>query len=236
MKVAIMQPYIFPYIGYFQLINAVDHFVFYDDVNFIKQGWVNRNKILVQGKSTLFTVPLKKSSSFKIIHETLLHPTLFKKWKKKFLKTVEQSYKKAPYFDVIFPLVKRALDTDDNSSISEVAIKSVNEVLNYLQLERNIFISSTDFAETTILGRADRIIAITKKLAADEYVNSPGGKELYDKKYFHENGINLNFINSEIMEYDQGVSNFIPALSIIDVLMYNSEEEAIHMLDQYTLE
>lgn len=93
MKIAIMQPYIFPYIGYFQLINAVDKFIIYDDVNYIKQGWINRNKILLNNEDYLFTFPLKNASSYKKINEIELSENLYSKWKIKFFKTLEV-YKK----------------------------------------------------------------------------------------------------------------------------------------------
>src|SRR5690606_3799363 len=100
MKIAIMQPYLFPYLGYFQLINAVETFVFYDDVNFIKRGWINRNQILVDNKAALFTVPLKKASQNKLINE--IDMAIDEKWLSQFFKTIEQNYKNAPYFDDTF--------------------------------------------------------------------------------------------------------------------------------------
>ena len=84
MKLAIMQPYIFPYLGYFQLLNSVDHFVFYDDVNFIKGGWVNRNQLLINNQNKFFTVPLKKIISFTPINEVEIHKKLYPNWRSKF--------------------------------------------------------------------------------------------------------------------------------------------------------
>ena len=133
-RLAIMQPYIFPYIGYFHLIEAADEIVFYDDVTFIKGGWINRNRTLVNGKDSLFTIPLSKSSSYKLINETNLHSTLFPIWKRKFLKTIEQNYSKAPFFADSYNLIKNTLDFECES-ISDLAIHSINSVYNYLDKE-----------------------------------------------------------------------------------------------------
>lgn len=104
MKIAVMQPYLFPYIGYFQLLNAVDMFVVFDDVNFIKKGWINRNNILVNRQKYLFTVPLKDASQNKLIKEVQIADD---GWQEKFLKTVAQSYKKAEFFDEAFALIEK---------------------------------------------------------------------------------------------------------------------------------
>ena len=233
-KLAVMQPYLFPYLGYFQLINAVDYFVFYDDVNYIKQGWINRNKILVNGRDHIFTVPLKKASSFSLIKDTELHPALFYKWKPKFLKSIEQAYKKAPFYKEILPIIEKILDTPGNS-ISILAEQSVMQIALYLNIKAEFRISSVDFPETKGLEKADRLVEISRKTNTNNYINPIGGKELYEKSFFEDKGVQLDFIKSTPVEYKQFKNEFIPWLSIIDVLMFNSIEETKGFLNQFEL-
>lgn len=235
MKVAIMQPYIFPYIGYFQLLSAVDQFVFYDDVNFIKQGWINRNKILINGKESVFTIPIKKASSFELIIQTELHPQLYNKWLTKFFRTLNQSYGKSPYFDEVFPIIKRVFQ-QEFSNISELSAHSVIEVSKYLELEKKFHSSNIDFLETKGLDRADRLIAITKKLSGVEYINALGGRELYHKSYFRQNQISLKFLEPKLITYNQlNTENFTPGLSIIDILFNNSKLEVLDLINNFKL-
>ena len=217
-----MQPYIFPYLGYFQLIYSVDKFVFYDDVNFIKQGWINRNKILINKQESLFAIPIKNASSFNLIKETELHPILFKKWRGKFLKSIKQSYSKAPFFTSTYSLIEKVFEEENN--ISNLAMISITAVIDYLNIKKNFFISSKDFKESVNLDRADRLISISQKLNADTYINMLGGKKLYDEIYFKKNGIDLLFLEPVIEKYNQENESFISHLSIIDVLMNNNKE------------
>lgn len=235
MKLAIMQPYIFPYIGYFQLINAVDTFVFYDDVNFIKGGWINRNRILVNNKDFMFTISLKNMSSLSLINQTLLCEKKFHKNNLKFLRTIEQSYKKAPYFKTILPLIHNFLTTSKTLTISELAIESIILVSNYLDLNTKFKISSIDFKETKGFCRANRLIEISKKEKAIHYINPIGGTALYNKNQFDTEGIELSFIKSKPISYKQFNNQFIPWLSIIDVLMFNSKEEILLILNECEL-
>lgn len=234
-KVAIMQPYIFPYLGYFQLINAVDIFVFYDDVNFIKQGWINRNKILVNGKGTLFTVPISGVSSFELIHNTEINRKMYGVWRKKILKSITQSYSKAPYFEQVKPVIERVLGKE-YQNISDLAIMSIKEVLSYLGMQKKTFISSQVFGETKGVEKADRIIEICRKIDAQHYVNPSGGINIYDKDYFASQNITLSFIKNELPEYQQFGKPFISGLSIIDIVMFNSIEECKKMLNTYNYE
>ncbi|MFT5214586.1 MAG: hypothetical protein ACI9WV_002317, partial [Patiriisocius sp.] len=139
MKIAIMQPYLFPYIGYFQMINAVDHFVFYDDVNFINRGWINRNRILVNGKDTFITVPLIKASQNKKINEINLF--FDEKMKKKMILTIELAYKKAPYYNQVIEIIKKIVNADI-SNIGEYAANSIITLCNYLKIETSFSYSS----------------------------------------------------------------------------------------------
>lgn len=233
MKIAVMQPYAFPYIGYFQLIKAVKKFVFYDDVNYKKQGWINRNKIRANKQETLFTIPLKNASSFTPINEITLHPFLYPKWKRKFLKTITQSYQNAPFFNEVFPLIEEILS--EKITISNLAIESVITIANYLDMETEFFLSSQQFTETKKLEKVDRLVAISHKLHAQEFINMPGGKALYSKKHFKNNNLDLLFIEPVITKYSQDNEEFIPSLSIIDVLMFNNKKSINNFLENYVI-
>lgn len=232
MKLAIMQPYLFPYLGYYQLAYAVEKFVFYDDVNFIKKGWINRNNILVNKKKHLFTVPLQEISQHKKISEILLHPELFPIWEKKWKITLQQAYKKAPYFKNIFPLIEETLAA--KTTISELAKSSIINVIDYLELNTEFILSSNIYDNKSLNGQ-DRILSICDKEKAKIYINPSGGKELYDKNLFKDKGIDLYFIESNLSTYKQFDNEFIAGLSIIDILMFNSKENINKLLLEHTL-
>lgn len=234
MKVAIMQPYLFPYIGYFQLIAAVDKFVVYDDVNFIKGGWINRNNILVNKKSTLFTVPLDNSSSFLLINETKINLKFYTIWKIKFLRTIEQSYKKAPFFNEVYSLIANVLDNYEGDLISKLAVNSIRSVCEYLKIQTEIIPTSETYNNKIFSGQ-ERVLDICSIENATDYINPIGGLQLYSKESFQEHEVILNFIKSLPIEYKQFNNEFIPWLSIIDVLMFNSVDEVKIMLDKYEL-
>jgi hypothetical protein len=234
MTIAVMQPYVFPYIGYFQLIKASDVFVLYDDVNFIKQGWINRNKIMVSGKEFVFAIPLKDASSFKKICETEVNIAMYDNWKVKFLRTVEQSYKKAPYFNQVYKLLYDILN-EKHKYISELASNSIIKIGNYLEIVTKFKNSSEYYPETKTLDREQRLVEIVKRNKGNDYINPIGGQELYSKDAFLEKGIILNFIKSNQILYKQFDNEFLPFLSIIDVLMFNNVDEINKILDQYQL-
>ena len=224
-----MQPYFFPYIGYFQLIKAVDKFVFYDDVNYIKNGWINRNRILINGKSHYMTIQLKDASPFKLIKDIQ-----FSDNRPRLKKTIEQAYKKAPYFKNIWPLVANCLDIK-TQNICELAINSIKETCKYLDINTAFKISSKAYAETKVFDREKRIKEICKANNALQYINAIGGMDLYKKEPFEKDGVELNFIMAGNIEYDQNMIEFVPNLSIIDVMMFNSKKEVSRMLDKYEL-
>ncbi|MGX9985360.1 WbqC family protein [Soonwooa sp.] len=233
MRIAVMQPYIFPYIGYFQMIKVVDTFVFYDDVNFIKQGWINRNNILLGNKAYLFTVPLDSANSFVEIKETLINKKLYKDWREKFLKTLYQNYKKAPFFSETWQILESVFNQDVNT-INELAILSIKQIAQYLELKTNFKIASESF-QNRQLERQNRLIDICQREQAQHYINAIGGQALYKKEDFITQGIKLDFIKSKPIQYKQFNNDFVPWLSIIDILMFNSVEEVNFMLDQYEL-
>lgn len=230
-----MQPYFFPYIGYFQLIAAVDIFVVYDDVNYIKGGWINRNKILINNKDTLFTVPLNNPSSFAKINSIQVNEKLFPLWKKKFLKSLMQSYKNAPNFEKVYQLVEKVLEINNEVvTISALAVKAIKEVVIYLKIKTEIIETSSIYKNNHLKAK-ERVFDICKQISCTHYINPIGGTALYDKVAFKSQNINLSFLKSNEVLYKQFDKDFIPWLSIIDVLMFNNEEELGFILNKYEL-
>jgi hypothetical protein len=231
MTIAIMQPYIFPYIGYFQLINAVDKFIIYDDVNYINKGWINRNNILVSGQTHLFTIPLKDASQNKLINEVELSKN--DPWQKKFLKTVQQSYQKAPYFQKVFVLIEEIVNLDVQT-VYELTLNALIKTSAFMEIKTEIVPSSSIYNNTNLKG-PERILDICKQENASHYINPIGGMELYDKSKFEKEGIRLDFIKSVSSPYIQFKNAFVPWLSVIDVLMFNSPDEIRQQLEAYEL-
>ena len=231
MTLAIMQPYFLPYIGYMQLINAVDTFVLYDDVAFINRGWINRNRLLINGQEYLFTVPLKDASQNKRINE--VHLTDDPKWRGKLLKTMEQGYRKAPYYQTVMPLTEKIVNFTTDS-IADLVYFSLVELNQYLGLTTRLVQSSSIYNNVELKAQ-ERILDICRQENATRYINPIGGMELYDKPTFAEAGIELNFIKSRPVEYPQLKGNFVSWLSIIDVLMFNDIDSTRQLLGEYEL-
>ena len=234
MTVAVMQPYIFPYLGYYQLVNAVDYFVFFDDVNYINKGWINRNNILQNNLPLRFTLPLIKASQNKLINEIELSE--YEKWKSGFLKTIEMSYKKAPFFNSINTWL---IDFFSSSytKVSEITSASILAVATLLQMKTKFCYSS--LLKYKSLDDQDgqmKVIEICRLLNADQYINPKNGSELYDKNTFALNDVQLHFINMDNVVYPQFKADaFVPYLSIIDVLMFNGIDGTKDLLNKYSL-
>jgi len=227
-KIAVMQPYLLPYIGYFQLINAVDKFVIYDDVNYIKGGWINRNRYIVNKVPHLITLNLKNQSSFRLINEIEIGDN-----SKKILKTIDLSYHKAPYFETIFPLVQDIFLYSEKN-LTKFITNSIQCILRILEIDTDIILSST-FSAVKDLKRSDRLFFLCKNLEARIYINSIGGRDIYTKEEFSKKGIQLFFLKTHEIKYNQFNSNFFPGLSIIDVMMFNPIKDIMTMLNQYEL-
>jgi hypothetical protein len=231
MKLAIMQPYIFPYIGYFQLINAVDKFVIYDDVAYINKGWINRNNILLGGKASLFTIPLISASQNKLIREIEIENLAL--YRKKFLKTIEQSYKKSPYFEPVFQIIEQVFNSDINN-IAQFITFSIKATCEYIGINTPIVDSSTLY-QNEHLKAQERILDICLQEKANHYINPNGGMSLYDNAFFETVQIRLNFIKAQPIIYKQFCDEFVPFLSIIDVMMFNSKSEIQGLLNEFQL-
>lgn len=227
MKLAIMQPYFFPYLGYYQLVNLVDKFMFLDDVNYKKGGWINRNRFLTPGGAKYFTIPINSPSLTTKINEITIADQL--PWKSKILNQISTAYKNAPYFDEIFDLVGRVVNSDSDR-LSPIAMNSISMVFDYLDMDRKFAISSGRGNPLGLKG-VDRVIDICKDESADVYINAPGGSGLYHPLIFVDNNIELRFLNVDLSEYPQFSGDFCPGLSMVDVMMFNSPNAIRQMLD-----
>jgi hypothetical protein len=231
-KLAIMQPYFMPYIGYFQLINSVDKFVIYDNIQYTKKGWINRNRILINGKDQLITIPIKKDSDYLNVVERELSES-WENDKNKMLNVIKSSYNKAPYFQEIFELILKCLNNPE-TNLFRFIYDSIILINGYLEIKTPIVISSTVNIDHTLKSQ-NKVLSLCKKQNADVYINSIGGIELYDKEIFKQNGIELNFIKSNPIKYKQFNNEFVPWLSIIDIMMFNSKVKIQEYLNEYTL-
>ena len=232
MTLAIMQPYFLPYIGYMQLMNAVDTFVLYDDVAFINRGWINRNRLLINGQEYLFTVPLKDASQNKRINEVRLADD--PKWRGKLLKTIEQGYRKAPHYGMVMPLTEKIINFATDS-IAAIVHNSLVELNQYLGLTTRLVVSSSVYGNGQLRAQ-ERILDICRQENATRYINPIGGMELYDKPTFTRAGIELNFIEAKRTDYPQlNRTDFIPWLSVLDALMFCDLPTVRAMLGEYEL-
>lgn len=224
-----MQPYIFPYIGYYQLIHSVDLFVIYDNIKYTKKGWINRNRILQNGTDAIFTIPLRNDSDYLDIKDRIIASD-FKK--SKFINKISSLYREAPFYEQTIELFTKVI-LNEESNLFEFLNYSLIETCKHIRINTKI-IKSSDICIDHSLKSAERIIAICKYFNAKTYVNSIGGQGLYQKEYFKERNIHLDFIKPEMIKYNQFENQFIPWLSIIDVLMFNDIKEVRQMLDNYT--
>ncbi len=228
----VMQPYFFPYLGYFQYIRACDTFMLYDDVQYIMRGWINRNNILLQGRPHLITVPLMKASPNHTIRETQV---VVGTWEDKMLRTIEQAYRRAPHFAAVMPFITSVV-TRGHLSVADLTRSSISAVLDYLGLPPLAHSSTVPFGNAH-LSRNERLLDLCRVSGSQRCIVPKGGSQLYPKDEFAERGIDLHYLSAVLPPYSQfGVTDFVPSLSIIDVLMWNDVASVVAMLDTYTLE
>lgn len=226
-----MQPYFFPYIGYFQLMNAVDTFVLYDDAQYMKGGWINRNRILVNRAPAWLTLPIHRASLKLPINQR--HYALTPNVTDAIKMRLQTCYRKAPAFDVTYPFLCDLFDYAD----SNVAAFNTN-LLVALARELEVtcrFLSSSSINNCKDLKGQAKVIDICHRIGADHYINPIGGLKLYDDAAFSEEGIQLHFLQANPTHYTQFGAEPLPFLSIIDVLMFNSIEQTQTMLGDYRL-
>lgn len=254
MKLAIMQPYFFPYIGYYQAISAVDKYMLYDNLAYIKRGWVNKNRLLVVNREPVYIiVPVKDKSCLRNINETELADN--KNWRKKILNTIFMNYKKTTYFEEIYSIVEHVINTEvrlltelnansiiDISRYLDIKTEITTETSKYFDLEEKLENDHSDilkfFPSVKLINpekKVIRVIEICRKEGADVFINAIGGQELYNKEEFARNDIKLFFIQTKKYSYQQSTKIFYPHLSIIDVLMHCGKEKTKNLLTKYQL-
>lgn len=226
MKLGIMQPYFLPYVGYFQLIAAVDKFVIYDNIKYTKKGWINRNRMLQNGADKVFSISLLKASDSLDIMNRELSPEFNRQ---KLLNQFKGCYAKAPYFQEVWPLLEEIILFQDKNLFRYIK-NSIDLVCSYLDIKTEIIISSTIPADHSLLSQ-DRVLSICKAMNAKTYINPEGGKDLYSIGEFASHAIELKFIHTDNIEYSQIGNSFVSSLSIMDVLFFNSSEETKYIIN-----
>ena len=239
MKLGIHQPYFFPYIGYWQLMNAVDEYVIADNLNFMKQGYINRNEILINGEPHYFRLPVHKPSQNKLINE--IEISLDEDELNKMLNTIRSAYAKAPYFESTYEHVKQILEfglTDEGKSIAVFLENAIRSTATKIGITTPIFLASKAVILDGNYKREHYVAESCKKMGATEYYNAIGGTKLYCQKFFRENGLGLKFLRAnDTIKYQQFEGqDFVPNLSIIDIMMFCSKEEISKLLQEFTLE
>lgn len=253
MTIAIMQPYFMPYIGYFQAINAVDKYILCGNVNFEKKSWVNRNRLMQRnGAIEPMVVPLKKKSSNALIKEISIDYST--DWQRRLLRSIQTNYGKAPYFEETFTLLTSIL-SKQYETLMELNTESIKAVARHLGITTEIVADNSQYDDmeeklrksddayvefpymhkTRPDRRTARVIEICKREGSNHYINAIGGLELYSKEELSQYGIQLEFIKTNSIVYDQFNNTFEPYLSIIDVLMHNGKERTKQLLEEYTL-
>ncbi|MBN3172924.1 WbqC family protein [Pectobacterium brasiliense] len=230
-KYAVMQPYFFPYIGYFQLMAEVDVFVVYDNIKYTKKGWINRNRILLNGKDSTFSLPLKKDSDFLDVKDRVLSETFNRD---DLINKICGAYRRAPYFKNVFPLLENIINYRDDNLFNYI-LYSLGSIKEYLGLTCDIKVSSSINIDHSLKSQ-DKVLAFGNALGAKSYSNPPGGISLYSQEAFSLHGMTLNFIQPNNIIYKQFDEPFVAWLSIIDVMMFNSSDEVLHLItNEYEL-
>ncbi len=216
MKAGVMQPYFLPYVGYFQLIAAVDVFIVYDNIKYVKSGWINRNRLCRNGEPATFSLPLKKASDSLDVREREIAPSFEPE---KLLNQFRGAYRRAPEYPRVFPWLEDIVRQTERNLFLFLN-RSIRAVCELLSIGTTMRISS-DIAIDHTLKKQDKVLALCRATGAGTYVNAIGGTELYGKEEFRRQGIELEFLRPRPFEYRQLTTGFVPSLSIVDVLMFN---------------
>lgn len=229
MKLGIMQPYFFPYLGYWQLLNVVDKFVVLDDVSYIKRGWINRNRILVNSKPSYFTMPINKVSQNSQICDLTIHEA--NPWRKKILRSIEITYSRAPFFNQVFPQLENIIGNPANN-LADYLLNQLSAIAALLNIETKIVPSSRKYENDNLSGER-RIIDICRIESAGSYINLESGQVLYRNEAFHDSSVDLEFLKFNSIPYSQRVEGFVSHLSIIDVLMELGPKKTANKLNEF---
>lgn len=233
MKVALMQPYFFPYIGYFQLIHSVDEFVVFDNAQYIRRGWMNRNRILNENKESIFiNVPIIKAPREMKIKDIVISNNY--NWQRKIFDQLEY-YRKAPYYKETLDLLEESLTTDVQY-LCQLNISVLKRLCELLGIDTKITIMSERFPFVQKTNAADEWgIEVSKAINATTYINAIGGKDIYNQQKYNDYGLKIQFLKPILTPYKQFNNTFVPGLSIIDVLMFNDITITKNMLDMHEL-
>jgi hypothetical protein len=216
MKLGVMQPYFLPYVGYFQLIAAVDLFIVYDNIKYTKSGWINRNRFLLNGRDETFTLPLAKGSDSLDIRDRRIAETFDPE---RFLARLKGAYSRAPHFASTMALLDDVVRFDD-ANLFAFLHHSITRVCRHMGIDTPIRISSQVEIDHGLTAE-DKVLALCTASGATTYINPIGGQELYSKERFARHGVELKFLRSRAQSYVQFGGEFVPWLSIVDVLMFN---------------
>lgn len=227
-----MQPYFLPYIGYFQLIKGVDEFIIYDNIQYSRKGWIQRNRMLENGKDVFISLSLKKDSDYLDVRDRKLSA----QWpqdKKRLLRRISANYRRAPFYSDIFPLIENIFNYE-NDNLFEFIFNSVKEICNLLDINTKITISSTLDIDHSLRSQ-EKVIALVKNVQGQIYLNPIGGLELYNNQDFIDSNIKLEFHKAKPISYTQFKNEFIPWLSILDILMFNPVSQVKEWLEAYEI-
>jgi WbqC-like protein family len=230
MTLSIMQPYFLPYIGYWQLMQAADTFVIYDDVAFINKGWINRNNMLANQAESIFTIPLIGASQNKKINE--INIDWQSNWDKKLIKSIQQNYSKSISYHIFFPVLETIL-AHKTENIADFIAFSFDKMIEYLDI--NVTILRSERYQNSDLKAQERIIDICVQEKAKKYINAIGGQSLYDAQSFKQKDIDLKFMQTQLLPYPQKSTTFKPYLSILDLCMNVEQNDLITHLNAYEL-
>jgi hypothetical protein len=226
-----MQPYFFPYLGYWQLLSLADRFVLYDDVNYIKGGWVNRNRIMINGQASYITIPLHGASSNKLICDLAINNS--SKWREKMLKSIDNSYRKSGFYQEVYPIIDNVIRYECEN-LADYLRHQIELIAGFLGIGTKLISTSRSYDNNTLSGQ-ERVIDICKKESANVYFNLAGGLSLYDSRAFEESGLSLRFLTMKPVNYPQKSADFIANLSIIDALMAIGKEGVVDRLSQFNV-
>lgn len=230
--IAVMQPYFLPYLGYFQLIAAVDKFILLDDAAYMKQGWINRNRMLLNGAPHFFTLPVLGASPHRRICDLSLATQ--PPWRDKLLASIHHAYCRAPHYRAVLPLIETIVHFE-SAQLDAYLLNSLREMMRYLAIDTELLPSSRVYGNHELRGET-RVLDICTQEHASRYINAAGGVHLYQHGRFRQHGIALQFLNSDLTRYRQGRHQHVPMLSILDVIMYNCLKTTQSLLrDAYTL-
>jgi hypothetical protein len=231
MKLGLMQPYLFPHLPYFQLINAVDVFIIHDEVQYVKT-WINRNKILVNGQARYIILPVKKKFIASSIYQQVFAPPVLK-YRKRVLRQIEGAYRGAPYFNEVFEMLKSICGSTE-TNLTHFLADHLIKLCTYIGIKNTFFLSSQLSNNNGLKGQ-DRVIEINRIMGSNHYINSIGGKKLYSQDAFNHAGIKLSFLETNDINYTQFQNQFVPSLAIIDILMFNDTKTLKKMIGAYRL-